>query len=435
MNDNEHNRDGLSRRSFLGSGGLAALAAGSMACSGLASAAAALGARQHHAGGTATADIEPFYGVHQNGIITSQQKYSMFAAFELVDGARRSDLIALLKNWTRAAASMSRGGTAAPLADNPDAAPADGGSALGLAPARLTLTFGFGPTLFSRDGVDRFGLAARRPAALVDLPRFNGDQLIAERCGGDLSVQACADDPQVTFHAIRQLLSLADGVATIKWAQNGFSSAPVDGGTGRNLMGFKDGTMNPPTSDPKTMDQVVWAGAEGGWMKNGSYVVARRIRIALEHWDKTVQGFQEEVVGRSKISGAPIGSRHESDPLKLAAQDKDGNPLIPANSHARLSSPEENDGAQILRRAYSYNDGVGFYAERWPPWRQGMMLDAGLFFIAYQRDPRSGFIRINKKLSTLDSMNQYTTHVGSAIFACPPGAQAGTFIGAGLFEG
>lgn len=146
-------------------------------------------------------------------------------------------------------------------------------------------------------------------------------------------------------------------------------------------------------------------------------------------------GFQEEVVGREKASGAPLGKAHEFDPLDLNAKDKDDNPVIPDNAHARLSSAEENGGAQILRRAYSFNDGVGFYAERWPPWRQGIMLDAGLFFVAYQHDPRTGFIKINKKLATEDIMNQFTTHVGSAIFACPPGAAEGSFIGATLFEG
>lgn len=432
MSNRNDNSKGLSRRGFLSAGGLAALAAGTLGSS-LAAAATGLAHKKPSQPAAAKNGIEPFYGTHQGGILTPQQKHSMFAAFDL-ETSKRDDVIALLKRWTVAAERLSRGDTAQPLQDNADAAPLDGGSALGLTPARLTLTFGFGPSLFVRDGVDRFGLAARRPAALVDLPKFNGDQLVPEHCGGDLSVQACADDPQVAFHAIRELLSLADGVATIKWVQNGFASGPADGDTGRNLMGFKDGTMNPPTRDAAAMKQVVWVGDEGGWMQNGSYLVARRIRISLEHWDKTVHGFQEEVVGRRKGSGAPIGSRHELDHLDLKAVDKDGNLLIPANSHARLSAPEENDGAQILRRAYSYNDGVGFYAERWPPWRQGMMLDAGLFFMAYQRDPRSGFIKINSKLSLMDSMNQYTTHVGSAIFACPPGARPGSYIGAALFE-
>ena len=124
----------------------------------------------------------------------------------------------------------------------------------------------------------------------------------------------------------------------------------------------------------------------------------------------------------------------EFEPLDLDAQDKDGNPVIPENSHVRLSNQATNNGAQILRRSYSYNDGTNFYIERWPPWRQETEYDAGLIFIAYQGDPRTGFIPINEKLSKFDMMNQFTTHVGSAVFACPPGVRPGSFIGAGLFE-
>ncbi|ERE11163.1 Dyp-type peroxidase, partial [Pseudogulbenkiania ferrooxidans] len=277
--------------------------------------------------------------------------------------------------------------------------------------------------------------AARRPEALVDLPKFNGDQLVPEKSGGDLSIQACADDPQVAFHAIRQLAALADGIAAVRWVQTGFASGAPGGGTPRNLMGFKDGTNNPSPKDPALMSQFVWVGDEGGWMKGGSYLVARRIRIALEHWDKTELGFQQEVVGRYKDSGAPLGQKQEFEPMKLDAVDKDGNPAIPDSAHSRVASAQENDGARILRRAYSYNDGANFTAERWPPWRQGIEYDAGLFFLAYQRDPRSGFIRINKKLAAMDMMNQYITHVASAIFACPPGARSGGYIGEALFAG
>ncbi|MEX3824401.1 Dyp-type peroxidase, partial [Paraburkholderia sp. BR14262] len=145
-------------------------------------------------------------------------------------------------------------------------------------------------------------------------------------------------------------------------------------------------------------------------------------------------GFQEQVFGRHKYSGAPLGQMKEFDNVDLEAQDKDGNPQIPENSHVRLSNRASNNGAQILRRSYSYNDSTDFYIERWPPWRQETEYDAGLIFIAHQGDPRTGFIPINEKLAKFDMMNQFTTHVGSAIFACPPGAKAGSFIGAELFS-
>jgi deferrochelatase/peroxidase EfeB len=168
-------------------------------------------------------------------------------------------------------------------------------------------------------------------------------------------------------------------------------------------------------------------------MQGGSYLVARRIRIALEHWDRSEIDYQEQVVGRHKISGAPLGGHRELDTPDFSAADKEGNPVIPEDAHIRLGAHENNGGAVILRRAYSYNDGANVIAERWPPWRQGMSYDAGLFFLAYQKDPRTGFIRIFERMAQLDAMNQFTTHVGSALFAIPPGATPGSFIGQTLF--
>jgi len=246
-------------------------------------------------------------------------------------------------------------------------------------------------------------------------------------------VQACADDPQVAFHAVRHLARIADYTAQIRWTQAGFAPSPP-GQTPRNLMGFKDGTGNASIKDVAAMDKIVWVGSEGpDWMQGGSYVVARRIRIALEHWDKMKVAFQEQVVGRQKLSGAPLGAHGEFDKANLDATDKDGNLIIPENSHLRLATAATNDGAQILRRPFSYNDGVNFTAERWPPWRQGMEYDAGLFFICYQRDPRTGFIKIYDKMSKFDMMNQFVTHVGGGMFACPGGAREGGYIGQGLF--
>jgi deferrochelatase/peroxidase EfeB len=374
-----------------------------------------------------------FFGEHQAGIVTPQQQHAYFAAFDLIT-EKREDVAALLRAWTEAAARMSLGAELGDGPSAPDQPAADSGETLGLHPARLTLTFGFGPGLFLKDGQDRYGLAARRPEALIDLPRFNGDQLIPERTGGDLAVQACADDPQVAFHAVRALARLADGVAQFRWVQAGFTSGGGPGETPRNLMGFKDGTMNPATGDPALMSDIVWVGDEGGWMRGGSYMVARPIRVALEHWDRMKLSFQEQTVGRHKISGAPLGKTRESDPLDLDAVDADGNPVIPENSHVRLGAPAVNGGAQILRRAYSYDNGLAFIAERWPPWRQGMQLDSGLLFICYQRDPRTGFVKIFENMAKFDMMNQFVTHIGGGLFACPPGAKPGRFVGQGLFD-
>jgi deferrochelatase/peroxidase EfeB len=386
-------------------------------------------ARRHSA-----AAVEPFWGKNQGGIITPVQGHTYVAVLDL-QTAKRDDLCGLLRGWTAAAARMAAGHSAEPIGQDAAVLGPDTGAALGLPPARLTVTFGFGAGLFIKDGKNRYGLAAHRPAALVDLPRFNGDQLLDTRTGGDLSIQACADDPQVAFHAVRELVRLAYGAAEMRWAQTGFTSGFGPKQTPRNLMGFKDGTNNPSVDDPAMMQKFVWVGEEGpAWMQGGSYVVFRRIRMALEHWDRMKVDFQEQTFGRHKYSGAPLGLKSEFDPLDLNATDKDGNPVIPESAHVRLAAAASNDGAQILRRPYSYNDGVDFTAERWPPWRQGMEYDAGLFFVCYQRDPRTGFIKIFDKMAKFDMLNQFVTHTGGGLFACPGGVAHGEFVGQRLFE-
>ena len=427
MNPSDEENQRLSRRRFLSSGLMAAASAGLGAPGAIA---ALVPAEKSDAAST----IEPFWGRHQGGIVTPSQLHTYFAAFDLV-ATDRADVIKLLQAWTAAAAKMSTGQTPEPLGEDGSVPAPDSGEALGLSPARLTITFGFGAGLFTKDAKDRYGLAAHRPAALVDLPHFVGDQLVDARTGGDLSVQACADDPQVAFHAIRQLSRLAYNVAQIRWVQTGFTPNANAKDTPRNLMGFKDGTNNPSVDDSTVMDKVVWVGAEGpDWMQGGSYLVTRRIRIALEHWDRTNLGFQEQTVGRCKYSGAPLGGTKEFDKANYDAADKDGNPVIPENAHMRLAAAANNDNAQILRRGYAYNDGANFTAERWPPWRQEMEYDAGLFFISYQTDPRTGFIKLFDKMSKFDMMNQFVTHVGGGLFACPGGISEGGYIGQRLFQ-
>jgi deferrochelatase/peroxidase EfeB len=425
MNQSEEEKLRLSRRRFLSYGFMAAAAAGA----GLSAQGAPL------VDSDASKDaVEPFYGAHQGGIVTPLQHNTYFAAFDLVTDSR-DDVVQMLQTWTAAAARMSTGQTAKPLGDDDSVPASDSGDALGLSPSRLTITFGFGAGLFTKDGKDRYGLAAHRPEALADLPKFVGDQLADARTGGDLSVQACADDPQVAFHAIRQLARLSYGAAELRWVQSGFTPQTPGNQTPRNLMGFKDGTNNPSVKDAKKMDQFIWVGDEGpDWMHNGSYLVARRIRIALEHWDRMNLAFQEQTVGRHKYSGAPLGGKHEFDKADYDATDSDGNPIIPENSHIRLGAAEKNGGAQILRRPYSYNDGTNVTAERWPPWRNEMEFDAGLFFICYQRDPRAGFVKIFEKMAKFDMMNQFVTHTGGGLFACPGGVAEGEFIGQRLFK-
>ena len=421
--DRNQNRPHATRRGFLGTtAGLAAVAG------------SGLGRRARALEPAPAVSIEPFFGAHQGGIVTPLQTHTYFCAFDLT-ATKREDVPKLLRQWTGAAAALSAGEPvdiphAGQYGEAPD--PAD---ALGLPASRLTLTFGFGAGLFVRDGRDRYGLLAQRPEAFVDLPHFPDDRLEHTRTGGDLSVQACANNPQVAFHAVRQLSRLAYGVAEIRWVQAGFVSDYGAGKTPRNLMGFKDGTGNPSIDDAREMDAVVWTGEEApAWMRGGSYLVIRRARMALESWDRLKVSSQEKTFGRKKLSGAPLGADSEFDALDLSAADSRGEPVIPENSHVRLGHQAAMEGARILRRAYSYNDGANVIRERWPPFKRGMEFDAGLIFICYQRDPRNGFIKIFEKMSRLDLMNQFVTHTGGGHFACPGGIEKGAYIGQRLFE-
>jgi deferrochelatase/peroxidase EfeB len=301
--------------------------------------------------------------------------------------------------------------------------PGDTGEAMDEPPANLTLTVGFGPSLFTSGGTDRFGLASRRPAALVDIPAFPGDLLDPARSGGDLCVQACGDDPQVLFHAIRNLTRIGRGTVVIRWVQEGFgrtSSTTTGQSTPRNLMGFKDGTLNLRADQPDFADNV-WVSAtdEPGWMRDGSYLVARRIRILIEIWDRSSLADQEATFGRHRDTGAPLGTDDEFTPIDLAAADRTGDLLIPVDAHVALANQAAHK-THILRRGYNFTDGLD------PKIGQ---LDAGLFFIAYQRDPRAQFIPMQDRLARADALNEYIKHVGSAVFAVPPGIARGGWIG------
>jgi deferrochelatase/peroxidase EfeB len=407
---------GSTRRGFLA--GAAGAGLGTALGAGSGTAAAAVG-RLASAGQTV-----PFFGSHQAGIATATQEHLQFGAFDMVSDSV-ADLRQLLRDWSEAAALITRGKVIGEF-QNERRAPVDTGESIGLGPARVTVTFGLGPGIFGTTSHDRFGLARRRPAPLVQLPRFRTDRLERDISGGDLAVQVCADDPQVAFHALHDLIRLARPVARPRWLLNGFGRTGNTKGqpTPRNLMGFKDGTANIVGQDPSALGSYVWASGSGSptWMHGGTYMVVRRIRILLEGWDSSTLHEQEDAVGRHKLSGAPLGEKHEHDPINLAAQ-RGGSLVIPYDAHIRLASPDYNSGQRILRRGYSFVDGVD-HPSGSPA--------AGLLFICYQRDPRSQFIPIQRRLAQYDALNRHTSHVGSAIFACPPGASPGGFVGEGL---
>jgi deferrochelatase/peroxidase EfeB len=411
---------GLSRRGLIGIAG-AGVAAGAVGFGG------GLGVARAGESGSAQDDRYPFHGARQAGIVTPAQDRLHFAAFDLTSSSR-ADLVALMQAWTAAAAQMTQGhpvggGTATPY----DAPPADSGEALGLPPSRLTLTFGFGPSLFrDRDGHDRFGLADRRPEALRPLPHFPADNLDPARSDGDLCVQACADDPQVAVHAVRNLTRIAFGTAALRWSQLGFgrtSSTSTAQDTPRNLFGFKDGTANLKVEETAALDEHVWArpgdDPSAGWLAGGAYLVARRINMNIETWDRTSLHEQEALVGRDRAQGAPLSGGTEFTPPDLALKGSDGEPLVARNSHVRLAHPSQNDGVRILRRGYNFTDGNDALGR----------LDAGLFFIAFVRNPDTHYIPMQTKLSARDGLMEYLQHRGSALFAVPPGVERGGFIG------
>ena len=413
----------VSRRGLIGGGAAAAGIAGAYV--------AGRGAADE--GTTRAGDASyPFRGEHQAGIVTPAQDRLHFAAFDVTTGSR-AQLIALLKAWTVAADRMTRGlpaGEVGPVEGSVDVPPDDTGEAIGLSTAGLTITFGFGPSLF-RDahGRDRFGLADRQPAALRELPHFPGDNLDAARSHGDLCVQACADDPQVAVHAIRNLARIGFGTVAVRWSQLGFgrtSTTSTAQSTPRNLFGFKDGTANVKAEQAASLDEHVWVGdgddARAGWLAGGAYLVARRINMTIEVWDRQPLGDQESFVGRTKGTGAPLSGGGEFSHPDFSMPGSDG-PVIPKDSHVSVVHPEHNDGVRILRRGYNFVDGTDALGG----------LNAGLFFLAYLRDPRTHFVPLQLRMAKLDALMEYLEVTGSALFAVPPGVRDGEYVGQALF--
>lgn len=418
---------GLSRRGLLGLAGAAGLVAGG--AFGVAGG-VAIGRAADAAPGDGPV-THPFFGEHQSGVSTAVQDHVHFAAFDMMARTDRADLISLLQDWTYAASRMTQGlevSASGAVGGSPQAPPDDTGEALGLDASHLTVTIGFGPTLFVLDGVDRFGIAAQQPASLQRLPAFLGDDIDPTASDGDLCIQVCADDPQVAVHAIRNLSRIAFGRARIRWSQLGFgrtSKTTAAQQTPRNLFGFKDGTANILAEDAEALRDQVWVGAsdQPGWMHGGTYLVARKIAMLIESWDRVRLEEQERIIGRSKGAGAALSddAGDEFAAPDFTAKDAGGQPRIDAASHVRLAHPDMNNGTRLLRRGFNYVDGNNDLGR----------LSAGLFFLSYQRAPEQ-FIDIQRALST-DVLNEYIRHVGSGIWAIPPGVEAGSYVGASLF--
>ncbi len=363
----------------------------------------------------------PFYGQgHQGGVDTAPQRHAMFMAFTIADSASRANLQTLLARWSAAASVLQQGkpvGTVQPK--NEVQPPSDTGEAYQLSPASLTVTIGLGPSVFGK----RFGLAEHKPALFTELPTLNGDTLDPRFTGGDLSVQACADDPQVCYHAVRNLARLGRSVVTPHWAVLGFGRASAGPAqqTPRNLLGFKDGTRNIQTADQYS--RFVWINnGDQPWMNGGTYQIVRKIRMLLETWDTDRVSNQQNIIGRHKEAGSPLTGTVEFDTPDFTAKNASGDPVIDPLSHVALAARENNDGIMIRRRSYNYTDGLDANGQ----------LNAGLLFIAYQNDP-GNFIRLQSRLGAHDLLNEYIRHIGSAIFAVPPAPEEGHYLAQALF--
>ncbi|MFC6153568.1 iron uptake transporter deferrochelatase/peroxidase subunit [Nocardioides yefusunii] len=373
--------------------------------------------------------VHPFHGEHQAGITTPVQEHLYFAAFDVRDTTTREDLVELLKAWTEAAERLTRGleVTEDGAVDGPVLLPPDDtGEAQDMGAHALTVTFGFGPSLFTGEKGKRLGIADRRPAELKKLPLFAFDLLEDPISDGDLCIQACADDPQVAMHAIRNLSRIGFGTVRVRWTQLGFgktASTDRTTPTPRNLFGFKDGTANVMADETAALEEQVWVpdDATPAWMAGGSYMVTRKIMMTIESWDRASLAEQQRVIGRDKGEGAPLsGGLEFTDPV-FAAKNEDGSLAIDVDSHVRLAHPEMNNGTRMLRRGYNFVEGNNALGQ----------LSAGLFFICFQRDPQQ-FIDIQNNLRG-DLLNEYIRHVGSALFAVPAGTAEGEYVGQRLF--
>ncbi|MEU6538926.1 iron uptake transporter deferrochelatase/peroxidase subunit [Streptomyces sp. NPDC047000] len=416
---------GVSRRRLLSTAGATGLVLGA--------AGAAVGHATAPAGATPLTSLGSgramFHGKHQPGITEGLQAVGHLVAFDLTAGAGRKEAAALLRRWSATAERLMTG-EAAPHGDT--------GVARDAGPASLTLTFGFGHSFFTRTGLEK-----QRPVSLDPLPDFSSDHLDRSRSDGDLWVQIGADDALVAFHALRAVQKDAGSAARVRWQMNGFNRSPgatAHPMTARNLMGQIDGTRNPKPSDAD-FDQRIFvppsasaasagsAGSTGSagpaWMANGSYAVVRRIRMLLDDWEQLSPHAQEAVIGRRKSDGAPLSGGTETTEMDLEKTDAHGDYVVPLTAHARISRPDKNGGAAMLRRPFSYHDGIA--ADGTP--------DAGLLFVCWQADPLRGFVTVQRKLDRGDALSKYIRHEASALFAVPGGAGRGEYVGQHLLEG
>lgn len=368
---------------------------------------------------------QPFYGVHQGGILTAQQAAMMLVAFDVL-ASNKQDLERLFRLLTNRIAFLTSGGKAPEV--DPRLPPLDSGI-MGpeIYPDNLTITVSVGTSLFD----ERFGLQAQKPLRLQKMTRFPNDSLDASLCHGDLVLQICANTNETVIHALRDIIKHSPDLLSVRWKREGFISAHAARSKGKetpiNLLGFKDGTANPKTGDKPLMDQVVWVADNAGepaWAVGGSYQALRIIRFHVEFWDRTPLQEQQTIFGREKHSGAPLGMKHEHDEPDYA-KDPEGK-TIPMDAHIRLANPRtpQTQSNLLLRRGYSYSIGVSNSGQ----------LEMGLLFVCYQADLEKGFLTVQKRLNG-EALEEYVKPIGGGYFFALPGVKDGNdYLGSGLLK-
>jgi deferrochelatase/peroxidase EfeB len=364
----------------------------------------------------------PFDGPHQSGVLTSRPAQAAYVALDSIS-ASQSELFEALEALSSRARQLSQGTAVGETAvDEP---PPDSGI-LGAydAPDSLTINVSFGHSLF--DG--RYGLGPHRPRHLTPMRAFTHDELDPALCGGDVLLQIAAGQRDTVTHTVRELMREISGSLVVRWMLDGFSAAqrdPDPRSSTRNLFAFRDGTANPPTHDRAMMDRLVWAekgAGEPSFAADGTYVVVRVIRQHVEFWDRVGMLEQERMIGRERVSGAPLGGSSEFQNPDFAS-DPHGR-RIPLSAHIRLANPRTAASAdqRMIRRSYNYDRGVDAAGD----------LDCGLIFTAYNQNPHRQFETIQVRLEN-EPMIDYITPVGGGYFFAPRGARGpGDWVGSGL---
>lgn len=401
----------LGRRSLFGLAGVGAVGAGGLS---LAACTRGRGAEEAPSLDPRTSQRRRYspHEEHQAGIVTPTPAATTIVALDLLPGSNPDRLRRLLTLWSQDIEALMDG-RKVPGDPLPDLAQAE---------VSLSVTVGFGRRVFALPGLED-----KLPDGLAEIPSMRHDKLRPEWSGGDLVLQVCADDATSVAYAVRTLTRDARTFASVRWTQHGsWRAVTADGApaTGRNLFGQVDGTGN-ITADA---GNHIWTDGGQDWFTGGTMMVVRRIEMNLATWDGLVRDRQEQVIGRTLGTGAPLSAPQgaETDPLDLAARDKAGRPLIPVDAHARLAHPSQNGDRTMFRRGTNYT-----FTET----RDGHSLTtSGLVFVSFQTSIPGVFTPVQTRLDQHDALNEWTTAIGSAVFALPGGFKAGETLASELFS-